>query len=171
MVERLRQVDPVYVYEIPGNHSQMADFTMARVLKAYFRRDPDVQVDASSSPYKFHRAGVNLIGFEHGHHVKPIRMAALMANERRRDWAETEYREWHCGDQHRKGTPNIAFEEQGCSVEYIPGLTAPNEWHRLKSFSHQKRGAMAYVWDHVAGPVCRVQFNISQYTHQALSRN
>lgn len=166
MVNRARHVaKKVYIYEIPGNHSRVTDFTLSRLIRAYFRNDPNIFVDASSSPYKFHRFGKTLIGYEHGHSVAPIRLAALMANERRRDFAETEYREWHLGDQHRKGSSNpAAFEEQGVSVEYIPGLTAPNEWHRLKAFNHQKRGAMAWVYDHETGPVARFQHNISQYS-------
>jgi len=166
MVKRLRRVAKVFVYQIPGNHSRQTDFTLARLLQAYFRSDRDVVVDASSSPYKFHRYGANFWGYDHGHSVTPIRMAGLMANERPRDWAETHYREWHLGDQHRKGSAD--FEEQGVSVEYIPGLTAPNAWHRIKSFNHQKRGAMAYVWDHSAGPIARLQYNISPQTHKAM---
>jgi len=170
MVERMRSVaKEVYVYEVPGNHSRMADFTLARMLRAYFRHDPNVHIDASSSPYKFHRYGASLIGYEHGHSVSAIRLAALMANERRKDWAETEYREFHLGDQHRKGSSNPAsLEEQGVSIEYIPGLTAPNEWHRSKGFNHQKRGAMAFVYDYTSGPVARFQHNISQYSHTHL---
>jgi hypothetical protein len=168
IVERLRQLAPkVYIYEIPGNHSRHSDFTLARVLKAYFRSQKDVIVDASSRPYKFHRCGVNVIGYEHGHSVAVVRLAALMANECRPFWHEIEYPEWHLGDQHRK---SATFEEQGVSVEYVPGLTAPNEWHTLKSFSHQKRGAMAYVWDWECGPVGRFQHNISKYTHEALGK-
>jgi hypothetical protein len=168
-VERLRQVAPVRIYQIPGNHSRQSDFTMALTMKAYFSKCSDVVVDASSRPYKFHRFGVNLTGFEHGHSVKPIRLAALMANECPKDWSETEYREWHLGDQHRKGSSKPSMlEEQGVSVEYIPGLTAPNSWHTLKSFSHQKRGAMAFVNDFHTGPVARFQFNVSQYTHKPL---
>lgn len=171
MVERLREVaKEVRIYQVPGNHSRMADFTIARLLRAYFRHDKGVIIGASSSPYKFHRFGVNLIGYEHGHSVKPIRLAALMANECRKDWAETHYREWHLGDQHRKGSSKPSMlEEQGVSIEYVPGLTAPNEWHRLKSFNHQQRGAMAFVWDFTAGPIGRLQFNISPYSHKAMN--
>lgn len=170
MVNRLRPVaKEIYIYEVPGNHSRMADFTLALLLQAYFRHDKGVHVDAGSSPYKFHRYGNTLIGYEHGHSVSQIRLAALMANERRSDFAETEYREWHLGDQHRKGSSNpAALEEQGVSVEFIPGLTAPNEWHRLKAFNHQKRGAVAWVYDFAAGPVARFQHNISQYSHTHL---
>jgi hypothetical protein len=171
MVERLRKVAPVFLYQIPGNHSRQSDFSLARILQAGYRGNDDVTVDASSSPYKFHRAGKNLIGFEHGHSVAQIRLAALMANERPEDWAATEYREWHLGDQHRKGSSKpSSLEEQGVSVEYVPGLTAPNSWHRIKSFSHQQRGAMAYVWDWEAGPVGRFQCNISKYSHKLMAR-
>jgi len=135
------------------------------VMNAYFHQNDNVTVECDPSPYKFKRYGVNLIGFEHGHSVATIRLAALMANERPQDWAETKYREWHLGDQHRKGSakPSV-MEEQGVSVEFLPSLTAPNEWHRLKSFNWQKRGAMAWVWDYNYGPLARLQINIDSTT-------
>ena len=168
-VNRLREIAPVTVYQIPGNHSRIADFTMGRLLNAHFHAAEDVKVMCDSSPYKFHRFGKNLIGFEHGHSVSAIRLAALMANECPKDWSETVYREFHLGDQHRKGTSKpSALEEQGVSIEYIPSLVAPNSWHRLKGFSHQKRGAMAFVWDANAGQIARFLFNIDSYTHKGM---
>ena len=165
IVERLKELAPVQIYVIPGNHARQTEFSMGRVLAAWYRNDANVKIDASSSPYKFHRAGVNLIGFEHGHSVAPIRLAALMANETRTNgWADARYCEWHLGDQHRKGSskPSV-FEEQGVSVEYLPGLTPPNEWLRMKALNWQKRAAMAFVWDHEAGPVARLQVNVDSY--------
>ena len=162
MVQRALEVaDKVFIYQIPGNHSRQSDFTMSIMLAAYFHHDPRVTVDCSSSPYKFHRYGVNLIGYEHGHSVKPIRLAALMAQMCPRDWSETFYREFHVGDQHRKGSSKPSMlEEQGVSVEYIPGVVPGNEWHKLKSFNHQKRGAMSFIWNHDTGPEARMQYNI-----------
>ena len=165
MVERLREVAPVSVYQIPGNHSVHSDYTMGMILDAYFHNDKNVEVDCSSSPYKFHRFGKNLIGYEHGHSVSTIRLAALMANERPQDWAETVYREFHLGDQHRKGSSiPAALEEQGVSVEYHPGLTPPNYWHRVHAFNYQKRGAVAYVWHETMGQEARFNCNLNQYT-------
>lgn len=167
MVDRLKEVAPVQIYEIPGNHDRQSAFTLARVLRAYYHQDKNVEVDASASPYKFHHFGCNLIGFEHGHSVATIRLAALMANEAPDAWAATKggYREWHLGDQHRKGSskPSV-MEEQGVSVEFLPGLTPPNEWHRTKSYNWQKRGAMGWVWDHDHGPIARVQVNLNSFT-------
>lgn len=171
MVERMKEVAPVQVYSVPGNHDRQSAYTLGHVLWAYFHNDPNVTVDATEDSYKFHRYGTNLIGYEHGHSIPPIRMAALMANEcsgpgpRQGWWDQTSYREWHIGDQHRKGSskPNT-FEEQGVSIEYLPGLTPPNEWHRIKSYNWQKRGAMGFVWDHDKGPIARIQVNMNSYT-------
>ena len=163
----MSEIAPVHVVVIPGNHDRHSAFTLGRVMNAFFYNNENVNVDCDPSPYKFKRFGCNLIGFEHGHSVAPIRLAALMANECPQDWAETAggYREWHLGDQHRKGSSKPAtMEEQGVSVEYLPSLVAPNEWHRIKSFNWQKRGAMGWVWDHDSGPVARIQVNLNSYT-------
>lgn len=165
MVERVKKIAPVKIKMVSGNHARQSEFTLGRFLKAYYHNDSNIEIDASSSPYKFERYGINLIGYEHGHSVKQIRLAALMANECREDWAKTSYREWHLGDQHRKGSSKpSALEEQGVSVEFLPGLTPPNEWHRLKSFNWQKRGAMGFVWNKDTGPEARLQVNLDSYT-------
>jgi len=166
MIEKMKEIAPVKVIVVPGNHDRQTSFVMGKLISAYYRNDENIEVDDSASPYKFHHYGVNLIGLEHGHSVKPIiRLGTLMANECRDVWAQTVYREWHVGDQHRKGSskPNT-LEEQGVSIEYLPGLTPPNEWHRLKSYNWQKRAAMSFVWDKHAGPIARLQVNIDSYT-------
>lgn len=170
MIERCRQVAPVKILMVPGNHARQSEYTLGRFLHAYYRNDANVEVDASASPYKFEHYGVNLIGFEHGHSVIPqVRLAALMANECRDIWSQTVYREWHLGDQHRKGSNKpSSFEEQGVSVEFLPSLVMPNEWSRLKSFNWQKRAGMAFVWDKKAGPVMRLQANINSYNHKLM---
>lgn len=169
LVERMKEVAPVKVLVVPGNHARQSEFSLGRVLSAYYRNDKNVEVDASSSPYKFHHYGVNLLGFDHGHSIKPIRLASLMANECRDVWGETIYREWHCGDQHRKGSGSpVLFEEQSVSVEYLPSITPPNEWHRVKSFNWQKRAAMGFVWDKESGPIARLQVNVDSYTGEIM---
>lgn len=165
MVQRLAAVAPVRVIVVPGNHDQLSVNAIGMVLNAYFRNDPNVTVDCGISPYKFYRFGTNLIGFDHGHHINVIRLAAIMAHERKKDWAETSFREWHLGDQHRKGSSKpTTMEEQGVSVEYLPALTPPNAWHRLKGFNWQQRGAMAFVYDYNEGPIARLQVNLNSYT-------
>jgi hypothetical protein len=166
-INKLKKIAPVKVLPIPGNHDLQSTFCMGRVMKAYFNHDKNVEVDASASPYKFWQYGCNLVGFEHGHSINAVRMAALMANECPEGWLASKggYREWHCGDQHRKGSSKpSAFEEQGVSIEFLPGLTGVNSWHKRKSCSWQKRGALGWVWDRDEGPIARLQCNLNSYT-------
>lgn len=167
IVERMKKEAPVKVISCPGNHAHCSEITLGRLLNAYYHADKNVEVDAGMSPFKFHNYGVNLLGFEHGHSIRQqVRLAALMANECRLDfWQKARYCEWHLGDQHRKASGKPAhFEEQGVSVEFLPGLVPPNEWHKIHSFNWQKRAGMAFVWDKSAGPITRFQVNVDNYS-------
>ena len=168
IMERMKKVAPVKVLSIPGNHARHSEIALGRILKAYYHNDENFEIDAGPSPFKFHSFGVNLLGFEHGHSIRQqVRLAALMANENRLDgvWEKARYCEFHCGDQHRKGSgkPHM-FEEQGVSIEFLPGLCPPNEWHRIHSYNWQKRAGLAFIWDKTAGCVARFQRNIDNYT-------
>jgi len=165
-IDYLSTVAPVQVLEIPGNHDRQSSFTLGRVLNAWYRNDENVTVDCSVSPYKFYQWGCTLLGFEHGNSIAPVRLAAIMANEAPHQWAATAggYREWHLGDQHRKGSAKpSAMEEQGVAIEYLPSLVAGNEWHKLKGFNHQQRGAVGFVWSKSHGPVARLSLNLSTF--------
>jgi len=167
MIERMKKVAPVKVISVPGNHARHSEIALTRIFNAYYHNDKNFEIDASMSPYKFHHYGVNLIGFEHGHSIRQqVRLAALMANETRLNgWQEARYCEFHLGDQHRKGSGRpVMLEEQGVSVEFLPGLVPPNEWHRIHSFNWQKRAGLGFVWDKTAGPIARFQINIDNYT-------
>lgn len=160
---------------IPGNHSRQSDFAIGRVIRAAFRNDEMVEVDCSPSPIKLWHWGVCLVGFEHGRDIKPNRLASLMANEAKMrgiDWRDIKYAEWHQGDQHRKGSIGaISFEEQAVSVCYIMGLTPANAWSKSKSFNHQKRGAVAHIWDDRLGLEAQIPVHIDYVTGQPLGYN
>lgn len=157
----------VYVPVVFGNHDKVTTWTLGRVMNAFFHNNENVTIDCEPTARKYKQFGCNLIGFEHGHDVAQVRLAALMANEQPEAWLATKggYREWHLGDQHRKGSAKPSMlEEQGVSVEYLPSLVAPNTWHNMKSFNYQKRGAMSWLWDAETGLATRMQVNINSYT-------
>lgn len=171
LVNKIRTIAPVKIVQVSGNHDYVSSFSLGHILKAYYRQDKHVSVDVSPSPYKFYHFGTNLIGFDHGHHINPIRLAAIMAHECRDIWAKTSYREWHLGDQHRKGSSKPhTFEEQGVSIEYLMALTPANSWHKLKGFNWQKRGSTGFIWDYDEGLISRVQVNLNSYTGKPTGR-
>lgn len=149
----------VHVVMVPGNHARQTEFLFGRVLEAYYHAHARVSVDCGPEPYKFWRYGTNLIGFDHGHSINPVKLGGIMAGERKVDWAETTYREWHLGDQHRKGVSPPSMEELGVSIEFLPSLVPWNEWHKIKGFSQQKRAAVAFVYDYDHGQVAKLQVN------------
>lgn len=172
IIDRLLKEAPVKVISIPGNHSGHSEFALGRIVNAAYRHNDNIIVDATLAPYKFHHYGRNLLGFEHGHSIRQqLRLAGIMANENRLNgvWEEARYCEWHLGDQHRKGSAKpMHFEELGVSVEFLPGLTPPNEWHKLHAFCWQKRAGMAFIWDKSTGPLARFQINVDNYTNKLL---
>lgn len=170
IADRLKGEAPLKIIVVPGNHERQTTFTMGRVLAARYASDKNVEVDAGPEPYKFHRHGVNLIGFDHGHSINPNRMAALMANEcRTNGWAEARFCEWHCGDQHRQGLSRLlVFEEQGVSFEFLAGLVPANEYHKIKGFSWQKRAASGFIWNATGGKEARLQVTIDSYSGKFL---
>lgn len=166
----LSELAPLRIIQISGNHDRMSSYALGHVLDAYYHNDANVTVDCSSAPYKFWSYGVNLLGFDHGHAKNLGMLPALMAAETRTThWQDARYCEWHLGDQHRKGSGRpIAMAEQGVGVEFLTGLTPANEWHKIKTFNWQPRGATAYVWNRDTGPEARLHFNIDSYTGKAM---
>ncbi len=164
--DRLKGIAPLEIVQISGNHDRLSTFTLGHCLNCQFHADKNVQVEVNPDPYKFWSYGVNLIGLDHGHSKKLERLAGLMANETRlTHWSGARYCEWHLGDQHRKGSgrPTV-FAEMGVGIEFLTGLTPANEWHRIKTYNWQPRGAVAYVWNKESGPEARLHSNIDSYT-------
>lgn len=160
---------PITLKVIPGNHARQTEYMLGLVLSARFWNDERVRVDDSADPYKCWVFGCNFVAFEHGHSVPVIRLASLSAQTWPKEWAATDggFREWHIADQHRKGGSRpLIYEEQGVSVEGLPGLTPGNEWHKLKSFNNQQRAcAVGFVYDYSAGPIAKLPVMINSKTN------
>lgn len=169
MVEMLISAAPLHIIQVGGNHDRVSSHSLGQLLSYSFRRNQNVTFDVGPSPYKFYHYGKNLIGFNHGNAINPIRLGAIMAKECRDVWGSTVYHEWHLGDQHRKGvTRPVIMEEMGTSIEFLPALTPANAWHKYKGFNWQKRGATAFVWDYEHGPIARLQVHLDSYTGQPM---
>lgn len=160
-IDRLSCIAQVEVITIPGNHDYNSIIHTGMILDAYYRNDENVIINANFSSYKFVKYGNSLIGFEHGDEHRGVNMKtlpALMASEVPEAWAASKYREWHLGDRHRQGA--VAFADQGVVIEYLPSLSAANEWSTRKGFTHHRRCAVAFIWDKVKGQTNRLQVNI-----------
>lgn len=124
----------VIVWIMPGNHNPDAAFATALAISFYFHNEPRVEVDLGNSAFKYLRFGKNLIASHHGDGPKFSNLPLIMAVDRPQDWAETEYRVWHCGHVHHK----TVKEEPGVDVETHRTLAPSNAWDHKKGYRSKR---------------------------------
>lgn len=158
-IEQLRQIAPVEVMYVPGNHDQTLSYCAIYTLYAYYKDTDGVNVDLSPTQRKYIRYGVNLIGYSHGKEGK--RIEHLMQQERPEDWGATTYREWHLGDLHHEE----AREVGGVKIRRISSVTATDAWHAEKGF-RSIRMAQAFIWDKDKGRQFVIDSNVEVHKIQ-----
>lgn len=167
-VRLLRDVAPVRVVGVPGNHDRNAVFHLCEVLSAHYENCPDVTVDESLLPIKYHQFGKCMLMFTHGNEEKHSDLPLLMATDQPRMWGDTVYREAHVGHRHqtKKTTFTIDTDEfHGIRVRIIPALCPTDSWHRLRGYTMNLRGGEAFVWDAQAGLIDNVPFIVPPKQH------
>jgi hypothetical protein len=139
---------PVTVLIVPGNHDRLAAFTLGCVLEAHFRKDRRVEIDNGPALRKYHRYGVNLLGFTHGSEEKQQDLAVIMATEAP-EWSQTAHREWHVGHIHKmKGLFGDSI--RGVRIRVMPSIAATDAWHASKGYK-DRRAMEAYLYDREKG--------------------
>jgi len=143
-IEQLRQIAPISVMYVPGNHDKVLSYCAVYTLHAHYEKCKSVNVDLSPTARKYVHYGVNLIGFSHGKEGK--RIEHLMQQEQSKAWGDSIYREWHLGDLHHEEAKEIG----GLKIRRISSITATDAWHAEKGF-RATRMCQAFIWDKKKG--------------------
>lgn len=154
-VDFLKDVAPVDIIVVSGNHDYERMFYAGDVLAGWFRNDQDVTVDNSTMPRKYYKYGKNMIMFTHGDNEKPSDMPLIMATEQPEMFASTEFRETHCGHYHKEQVN----EYRGVKVRFLPSICALDEWHKKMGYQ-ALRTAQAFVWNYDEGLEGYLQSNV-----------
>jgi DNA repair exonuclease SbcCD nuclease subunit len=154
-IERLREIAPVKVLVVPGNHDTRATWHLGDSLECYFHRYDDVEIDNNPTPRKYFQHGNVMLMFTHGDKGKRTDYPLLMATEQRAMWGATKYRETHTGHTHMTKMD----EQHGIRVRVLPALCPPDAWHSENGFVGNLRSAEGYVWNNVEGLVTQVFYN------------
>jgi len=152
-LDRCREVAPVRVIWVPGNHDPLTSFFFCWYLEAYFKGCPEVTIDVSETARKYHRYGVNLLGFTHGNEEAHRDLPTIMAAERKQDWAECFQYEWHVGHLHKRKETRYSAGDTfgGVGVRVLPSLSGTDAWHYKKGYVGGNRAAEAYLWSLTRG--------------------
>ena len=127
---------------VQGNHATYTEYYAAQFLKAWYRKDENIQVDAEPTPRKYYQFGVNLFGFTHNSEEKE-RIYHLMQSEAPRMWAETIERTWFTGHLHSEDVK----EKCGVYVRQAPTLCGTDAWHKKLGFVNPIKRTQAFIYD------------------------
>jgi hypothetical protein len=151
-VESLRQVGPVHLILMNGNHDRAMGFAILLYLKAYFRNAPDVTVSEEKTPRQYIAYGKNLIGFVHGDGVSKTKdLAGHMAREAAPDWAGCPYRTVYTGHLHYEKTETDSA--YGVTRRQLPSLSGPDRWHARSGYVGSPKSLPVYLHDKERGLV------------------
>lgn len=156
-IEMLKQVAPVHVIVVSGNHDYERMYYAGDVIAGWFRNDSSVTVDNSNESRKYFEYGKNMIMFTHGDNEKPADMPLIMATENPEMFARTTNREAHCGHFHKEQVN----EYRGVKVRFIPSICPNDEWHKKMGYD-SKRSGQAYIWNRARGLEGYLQCNVEQ---------
>ena len=167
-IEKCKQIAPVEVKIVPGNHDYQKTFYLGEVLSMRYANDENVNVDNSPHPRKWVKWGKNLIGFAHGNRKDEgeERLIATAYNEAMKHenlrWVEIHagdihhYKEIH-GKSSKTGRDKYGEDLNGVILRHLKTLMFADEYETRSGY-HSQKGSHFFVWNKDHG-------NIAIYNH------
>jgi hypothetical protein len=163
-IDKARQIAPVKIIMIAGNHDEDAVYNLGRILQGTYRGIDTVEIDNSRTQRKYLRWGLNLFGFAHGDKEfnKVDKLPVTMSLERRADWAEIRFAEWYLGDKHHKQEHKFMRVKDfaGATVRFLRSISGDDKWHVDEQWIGVPKSAEAFIWSKDKGMVGTHQYNI-----------
>ena len=174
-IETAREIAPVTVVVVPGNHDTERAFTLGVVLSALYENDSRVNVDNGPDMKKCFVWGKTMLSFFHGHNMSKSRLEQLpseMASRWPKEFAATQWREWHMGHLHSESESvwrNRTSESIGdIIVRRLPSLCGTDRWHYEMGY-RSLGAAEAHFYSSEFGRLCTrtvTELEIAQLTKE-----
>ena len=147
-IELCRQVAPVKILWVPGNHDPETSYYLTRIVEERFHGESNVITDRTPNIYKAIMWGQNFIGFGHGDKVKMKALPGLFADDFPKMWGNATFREIHTAHFHHfKTIELLTLNSVGQTViRQFPSLCSIDAWHYENGYRHNP-AALALYWD------------------------
>ena len=151
-IETLRQIAPVELVLMSGNHDRAMGYVLLLYLGAFYKNAADVTVVKNKQPRQYVAYGKNLIGLVHGDTVSKTKdLAGHMAREAAKEWAKCPYRTIYTGHLHYEKTEtDVAY---GVTRRQLPSLSGPDRWHARSGYVGAPKSLPLYLHDKERGLV------------------
>lgn len=146
-IDYLREIAPVDVIMVPGNHDEDSIFFLGEALDCWFHGAKDVTIDNSPTLRKYVEWGLCMLLFAHGHKGKRSGFPLLMASEQPAMWGRTKFREAHLGHWHKESSD----EQNGVVVRILSSLCGTDNWHAQMGFIGNLMRAQGFAWNRNRG--------------------
>lgn len=159
-INEAREIAPVDVVIVPGNHDEERCYTLGVILEELYRDDTRVVVDNRPVLKKAYEWGKTFLGFYHGHHTRgrdgERRVIDALASQNPQAWARAVWRELHMGHLHheREDVWKYRASEDIDTVvcRRLPSLSGTDKWHSDHGYRALK-AAEAHFYSDESGRV------------------
>jgi hypothetical protein len=153
-IQLCRQVAPVEVIILPGNHDELACLYSGYALYEHFRNDKHVDVDVKDKKTRKARLwGKTLVGWTHAITGKHNTWGNELAQAFPEMWGQSVFREWHHGHLHKKQSLKTMpeFTSGGVLCRELTALSPVDRWHFKNVFTDAVPGGEAFLWSKDVG--------------------
>jgi len=160
-----REVAPVEVLWIPGNHDMHASYFLAEVIKEHFRNDDYVTVDTDPSWRKARLWGNLLVGYTHDASGGKAKITVNMLPQFWPQlWGKSKFREWHVGHKHKKNEEKFSpvLTVGGVIIRQLPTLSVIDAWHYQKEFVDAVPAGESFIWTKDSGICAHYTANVRE---------
>lgn len=152
VIDKLMQYADVHIMYNPSNHDYTNGFFLADAIRSWYRECSMVTFDVSISHRKYYRYGNSLIGTTHGDGAKQQDLPLLMAQEAKKDWADTKHRYVYMHHVHHK----VSKDYIGVTVEALRSPSGTDSWHHRKGYQHAPKAVEGFVHSKNHGQIARI---------------
>ena len=140
-----REVGPVKVYNVGGNHDRQKSFYATLHIDAYFRNTSDVEVDCSPAKHKCNSFGNVVIMDTHGDKIRGgiKEMDRLFISLYPKQWCDSEYKEVHLGHYHHE----TSLEKTKTKIRVMPSMSGTDAWHTECGYVGNIGQCQLYLYD------------------------
>lgn len=168
VIKLCRDVAPIEILWIPGNHDMHSSYYLSEVLKQRFRADDRVVVDNSPPWRKARLWGSLLVGWTHDANRRQSNVVNMLPQFFPELWGKSKYREWHTGHKHtkREWKYQPTTSAGGTLIRQIPTLSPIDAWHYQEGFVDAVPAGESFIWSENNGIVAH--FTAYCGSHQPL---
>ena len=147
-IDLLRQVAPVEMVLMAGNHDRLLSVSLHLYLQAWYKNCEAVTTIKSAQHRQYIIYGENLLCFHHGDSVsKTSDLARLASIEAAKAWGKCSHRMVFTGHLHHEKIE----EDRGFTRYQLPSLSGEDKWHAKKGYVGNRKMIAAVLVDEKKG--------------------